>query len=76
MHRSHDPDQHNSADPNLTVSKAIASRGMVSDTKAMGMAKLAAAATAMVAAVGTVVDGTEGAGTAAEGTAVATTSGF
>jgi len=75
MHRSHDSDQHNSADPNLTASKAIASRGTASDAKAMGMATVAAAATAMVAEIGTVVDGMAEAGTE-EGTAVATTSGF
>ena len=81
---SRDLDQRNSADPNLTVSKAIASRGMASDAKDMGMAAsvtvatvMVAAATAMVAVDGMVAeDGTAGAGTAAEGTAVATTSGF
>ena len=84
IRRSRDSDQDSSADPNLAVSKAIASRGMVSDTKAMGMATsvtvatvMVAAATAMVAVDGMVAeDGTAGAGTAEEGTAVATTSGF
>lgn len=80
MHRSRDPDHHNSADYTLTVSKAIASRGIASDAKAMGMATIVAAATATVAAVGTAAtgtaeDGTVGAGMV-EGTAVATTSGF
>jgi hypothetical protein len=82
MHRSRDPDQHNSADHTLTVSKAIASRGIASDAKAMGMATsvttvMVAAAMAMVGVDGMVAgDGTAGAGTAEEGTAVATTSGF